>query len=396
MEAFGETLFTARIKETKPSIIREILKVTVDKEVISFAGGLPNPISFPKSEFEVSLERICDKTETYQYAQSEGYEPLREYIANRYDKRFQMKVDKEDILITTGSQQALDLLGKVLLDQGDKVIIEEPGYLGAIQAFSMFQPKYVPIKIDENGMEVEKLENELSDNKVKLIYTVPNFQNPVGITYSQERRQAIREIISEKEVFLIEDDPYGELSFDGDSLPYIGKDYQGSVLLGSFSKTLSPGIRVGYICTKNKQLMQHLITAKQATDLHTSIFSQRLIYDYLTHNDYDKHISKIRQMYKNQSEYMYQMIKEHFPKEVSCIKPKGGMFMWCELNGSNVSANELLEYAKEKKVIFVPGDAFYTNTENLHNMRLNFTNSNEKTIKRGIKMLGDLLVERWN
>lgn len=393
-QSFGQTLYTRRITDAKPSFIREILKVAGAREVISFAGGLPNPISFPKAEMEASSARVLSDNDSYQYAQTEGFAPLREYIANRYNQRFDMGIEKEDILITTGSQQGLDLFGKVFIERGSRIVIEKPGYLGAIQAFSMFEPEYLTVDMDEEGMKVDALEAALQQGKVKLIYTTPNFQNPSGITYSKKRRREIRAIVEKYQVFLIEDDPYGELRFRGDNLPYMGNGYGGSVFFGSFSKTLSPGMRVGYICTKNKELQDHLIVAKQGADLHTSIMTQRFIYDYLMHNDYDSHIEVIRKLYAEQSEAMYQATKKYFPEKVTCTHPEGGMFMWADMKALRITANELMEEAKKEKVLFVPGDSFYTETCNFTTLRLNFTNSDIADIEKGIQILGDLMKNR--
>lgn len=226
---FGEKFYTPRITEAKPSFVREILKAAVDPEMISFAGGLPNPISFPKKELEESAGRIMKDSSSFQYGQTEGYAPLRQFIADRYEKRFRMKRKVEDVLITTGSQQALDLLGKALLEKGSKIVIEKPGYLGAIQAFSMFEPTYLPVEMDTEGMIPEQLEQALQTGDVKLIYTVPNFQNPSGNTYSRKRREELRKILDRYQVFFVEDDPYGELRFRGEDLPYVGDGYEGRV-----------------------------------------------------------------------------------------------------------------------------------------------------------------------
>lgn len=387
------SVFSDRIIKTKPSFVREILKVTEQKDVISFAGGLPNPISFPKKALEESSIRIIENygDKVFQYSTTEGYKPLRQYIANRYKKRFNLDVDADDILITTGSQQGLDLMGKVLLNKGDKVAIERPGYLGAIQSFSLYEPKFCPITLDIDGINLEELENTLKNNDVKILYTVPNFQNPTGLTYSMEKRKAMRDILKKYNTFLIEDDPYGELRFSGENLPYIGADYlENSVLFGSFSKTVTPGMRIGYLCTKNKELRKHLVTAKQSSDLHTNIFSQYMIYDYLVNNDYEEHIAKIKALYKEQATCMINAMEKYFPSYVSFTKPEGGMFMWATLT-NNESSLDVFNKAMEKKVAFVPGDPFYVDVENSNTFRLNYTNSDDTTIEEGIKRLGSVL-----
>lgn len=387
------SVFSDRIIKTKPSFVREILKVTEQKDVISFAGGLPNPISFPKKALEESSIRIIENygDKVFQYSTTEGYKPLRQYIADRYKKRFNLDVDADDILITTGSQQGLDLMGKVLLNKGDKVAIERPGYLGAIQSFSLYEPKFCPITLDSDGINLEELENTLKNNDVKILYTVPNFQNPTGLTYSMEKRKSMRDILKKYNTFLIEDDPYGELRFSGENLPYIGADYlENSVLFGSFSKTVTPGMRIGYLCTKNKELRKHLVTAKQSSDLHTNIFSQYMIYDYLVNNDYEEHIAKIKALYKEQATCMINAMEKYFPSYVSFTKPEGGMFMWATLT-NNESSLDVFNKAMEKKVAFVPGDPFYVDVKNSNTFRLNYTNSDDTTIEEGIKRLGSVL-----
>jgi len=385
--------FSDRILNTPSSFIREILKVTAAQDVISFAGGLPNPISFPIDALRESADRAITEngSSIFQYATTEGYLPLREYIAARYKKRHGLDFEPGDILITTGSQQALDLIGKVLLNKGDGVVIEEPGYLGAIQAFCLYEPTFVPVTLDEDGLDLEQLEFALQHQNVKLIYTVPNFQNPTGRTYSKGKRSAIYELLSQHDVALIEDDPYGELRFQGESLPYIGTGrLENSILFGTFSKTVSPGMRLGFLITKNKQLMKHLVTAKQGSDLHTNIFAQCVIHEYLTHNAYEEHIRTIIALYKEQAAAMLDAMQMYFPPSVSYTKPDGGMFIWVTLQ-SGQSALELFPKAMEQKVAFVPGDPFYASKRNVNSMRLNYTNATSDVIQEGIKRLGKIL-----
>lgn len=385
--------YSDRILNTPSSFIREILKVTETDDVISFAGGLPNPVSFPIEALRESIDRSISKhgSSLFQYATTEGYLPLREYIAARYKQRFDLDYEPGDILITTGSQQALDLIGKVLVNKSDGIVIEEPGYLGAIQAFCMYEPTFLPVTLEEDGLNLEELEAALQHNKVKLVYTVPNFQNPSGLTYSLERRNDICEILSRHDVALIEDDPYGELRFRGESLPYIGAGrLENSILHGTFSKTVSPGMRLGFIITKNKQLMKHLVTAKQGTDLHTNIFAQYVIHEYLMHNAYEDHIKTIIALYKEQADAMMAAMKTYFPPHVSYTEPEGGMFIWATLQNGQ-SALELFPRAMEKKIAFVPGDPFYTAKSNVNAMRLNYTNATPEVIQEGIKRLGSIL-----
>lgn len=387
-----EMVYSERIKKTPKSLIREILKAAEDDSIISFAGGLPNPISFPQKEFEASFLRITKEhgEKIYQYASTEGLYALREFIANQYVKKHHINVRAEDILITAGSQQGLDLIGKVLLNQGDKIILEKPGYLGAIQAFSMYEPEFVPVELNDEGLNLNQLEEGLKNQPVKAAYLIPNFQNPTGICYSIDNRNKIGEVISDYPTFLIQDDPYGELIFDHEARPYINCRDTQSVLFGSMSKIVTPGMRIGWICTKNKELMDHLVVAKQAADLHTNIFSQFLINDFLRHNDLNEHIKKIRRLYKKQCEAMLKAIDTYFPADVRITRPSGGMFIWVTLpNGK--SAMELFEKAVKENVVFVPGFQFYTDEETCSTFRLNYTNADEKTILEGIKRLAKVM-----
>lgn len=385
--------YSEKILKTPSSFIRNILKVTGEADVISFAGGLPNPISFPTEKLREAINRSIDEhgTKLFQYSTTQGYLPLREYIAAKYKTTYGLDIHPDEVFITTGSQQALELIGKVLINKGDGIIMEAPGYLGAIQAFTLTEPTFYSVTLEEDGLNVEELEKQLQNPNVKMIYTVPNFHNPTGITYSREKREAIYEVVKKHDVVLIEDDPYGELRFRGETLPYIGGGrLENSVLLGSFSKTVTPGMRLGWIVTKNKELMTHIETAKQATDLHTNIFSQYVIHDYLANNEYKEHVDKIVNLYREQSDAMLAAMDKYFPKTVKYTKPEGGMFIWVTLE-QGVSALELFEKAMEQKVAFVPGDPFYTHPENVNTLRLNYTNSTPEMIEEGIKRLGTLL-----
>lgn len=389
-----KNLLSESILATPPSFTRNILKAASDPDIISFAGGLPNPISFPQEELLASMERIIQEygPSTFQYSITAGLPELRQYIVDRYHQKYGLDLSVEHVMITTGSQQALDLISKVLLNKGDGVILEEPGYLGAIQAFSQYRPTFYPVELTAKGLNIEQLQEALT-HSVKFIYTVPNFQNPTGLTYSQDNREEICNLLQETSTILIEDDPYGELRFEGESLPYIGAGkLENSILLGTFSKTVTPGMRLGFIICKNTELLKYITIAKEASDLHTNIFAQYAIWDYLKHNDYDAHIKKITALYKTQANAMVEAIKEYFPSTVSYTVPQGGMFLWATLP-EGCSALSLFPKALEQKLAFVPGDPFYTNQTNVNTMRLNYTNADCDTIRKGIRQLGMLLKE---
>lgn len=387
-------LLSDGIKATPPSFVRGILKAASDPEVISFAGGLPNPISFPQEALLGSMERVVKTygSSVFQYSVTAGLPELRQYIADRYNRIFGLALTVDHVIITTGSQQALDLIGKVLLDKGDGVIVEKPTYLAAIQAFSMQQPVFYPVDLTEEGMAPEQLEAALQ-NPVKFIYAIPDFQNPTGLTYSAGNRERIRGILKDRGVVLVEDDPYGDLRFEGERLPYIGVGkLPGSILLGTFSKTVTPGMRTGFIISENRELLKYISVAKEAGDLHTNIFSQYVIWDYVKNHDLDQHIAKIRTLYRQQAQAMMDAMEQYFPPEVKYTRPEGGMFLWATLP-EGVSAMSLFPKALEKKVAFVPGDPFYTDMKNLRTMRLNYTNADCETIREGIRRLGGLLEE---
>jgi len=384
-------IFSDRISDVPRSFIREFLKFTIDESVISFAGGLPSRDLFPLEEIKAATQKVLETAgkDALQYSTSEGFEELREWIVNRYKSK-NITVHADNVLITTGSQQGLDLLGKTFLNEGDKVVIEEPGYLGAIQAFSIYRATFFPIPVTPAGMVTDLLEQTTTHHLIKLMYCVPNFQNPSGISYSEPNRQEIARILKDKKTILIEDDPYRELRFLGKDKPsFYQLIPENTVLLGSFSKIVVPSFRIGWIVAKD-EIMEKLIVAKQASDLHTNYFGQRIIMQYLKDNDINEHIAKIRQAYGRQRDAMVSAIREHFPKETQYTQPEGGMFLWITLP-EGLSAREVFNKAINRKVAFVPGDPFYINKKEVNTLRLNFSSVDQETIRIGIKRLGDLL-----
>jgi 2-aminoadipate transaminase len=395
------TPFASRMQSMKRSFIREIMKAGDDPNIISFAGGLPNPDFFPVEELAAASSKVLtqDGANVLQYSYSEGYPPLREFVANRYAAKFGLTISPDEILITTGSQQALDLIGKILLDKGDRVIIEQPGYLGAIQTFSMFEPQLCPVPLLADGIDTEALAAAFDTHQPKLFYAVPNFQNPSGLTYSAPKRQAVADLLQQHHVLFVEDNPYGELRFAGeDLLPMWHYAPDHVLMLGSFSKIAAPGLRLGWVCAK-PEVMEKLVIAKQAADLHTSYLSQRVLYQYLLDNDLEAHIQTIKAVYKKQRDLMLDMIAEYFPPEVQATQPEGGMFLWLTLP-EGMSALDLFNQALEFNVAFVPGEAFYTDGGGTNTLRLNYSNADETKIQEGMLRLGEavkkMFVERKN
>ncbi|MFY9638253.1 MAG: PLP-dependent aminotransferase family protein [Methanobacterium sp.] len=383
-------LFADRMSKVPRSFVREILKVTENPDIISFAGGLPNPISFPHKEIaEVAAVVLSDfSDEALQYATTEGYRPLRNYIANRYQKSG-LEVEPDNILMINGSQQGLDLIGKVFLNRDDVMLIERPTYLAAIQAFGLYEPKFVSIPLLDDGIDMDVLKNRLNALNPKLFYSIPNFQNPTGISYSQKKREELGRLFNENSTVFVEDNPYGEIRFMGKDLPPVMSYLENSVLLGSFSKIISPGMRMGWIVADN-EVMNHLVTAKQASDLHSNFLMQMIVYRYLTGYEVETHLKKIRELYRIQRDCMVSMIKKYFPSDVKYTKPEGGMFLWVTLP-DGMSSMELFKVAVDENVAFVPGEAFYSDNPELNTLRLNFSNSNEKKIEEGIKRLGSAI-----
>ncbi len=389
-------LFAERMNVIPKSFIREILKVTENPDVISFAGGLPNPRFFPVDEIAAATSEVLAGTDVsaLQYSTTEGYQPLREYIAQRYRDMKKIDVTADEILITNGSQQGLDLIGKVLIGKNDKIAIEKPAYLGAIQAFSVYEPQFCPVSLLDDGVDIDHLKDVLRGNSVKLFHTVINFQNPSGISYSENKRQEIAKIFEQNRTVIVEDDPYSDLRFTGEA-PSSVRSWLAdrAILLGSFSKTIAPGLRLGWICAK-REIMDKLVTAKQASDLHSNSLCQRIVHQYLINNDINRHIETIIAVYKRQRDVMIASIEENFPAEVKFTRPEGGMFLWVTLP-ERLSALKLFEYAVKENVAFVPGTPFFVDGGGTNNMRLNFSNSDEQRIEEGIKRLGLIIRKLW-
>ncbi|BCS87580.1 PLP-dependent aminotransferase family protein [Pseudodesulfovibrio sediminis] len=379
--------FARRMGTVHRSFIREILKVTADSEIISFAGGLPNPELFPVKAMDIASREVFAEigASALQYSTTEGDAGLRAIIAKRYEGRG-LTIDPDSILVTTGSQQILDICAKVFLDKGDKVVIERPGYLGAIQAFSIFEPEFVTVSLEDDGPNLEELEAAFKDG-AKCFYAVPNFQNPSGVSYSLEKRKAVAELTDRYGVLFVEDDPYGELRFLGEDLPSVYSFCKTpGILCGSFSKIAAPGFRIGWVVAE-KEIYDKLVIAKQASDLHTSTVAQAIMRRYMESNDIESHVALIKDRYGRQRECMVEMINTYFPDSVSITKPEGGMFLWATMP-EGFSSMDLFDLAIKDKVAFVPGRPFYTDDSGENTLRLNFSNSDEARIEEGIKRLG--------
>jgi 2-aminoadipate transaminase len=386
----------------KGSAIRELLKVTQMPDVISFAGGMPAPEIFPVEEFKEACIRVLDEhgSEALQYGTTDGYLPLREMIS-RHTNQYGIKVTADNIMITNGSQQALDLLGKIFINPGDRVLVESPTYLGALQAWNTYNAQYVTVPSDDDGIQVDKLEMALRAGP-KFMYVLPNFQNPTGVTLPLERRERLVELADRYGVPIIEDDPYGQLRFEGKHIPTVeylddqlhgnGTSYHGNVIyLSTFSKILAPGIRLAWVVA-TPEIIQKLVTAKQGADLHTSTFNQIVVYEVSRKGFLDEHIKRINSVYKERRDIMLEELEKNMPEGVKWTKPLGGLFLWVSLP-EICNSKELLIKAVEKKVAFVPGESFYPNGGGLNTMRLNFSNAQPDMIRIGIRRLAETIKE---
>jgi 2-aminoadipate transaminase len=402
MQTPWEYRYANRTQRMGSSIIRELLKWTEQPDIISFAGGLPAPEVFPVEQFKKACNTVLDEfgAQALQYSTTEGYRPLREMIA-RHATRFGIDIAPDNILITSGSQQALDFIGRVFINQGDHIVCESPTYLGALQAWNAYGAQYISVPSDENGMIVDELEKALRVGP-KFIYVLPNFQNPAGSTLNLERRKMLIELADRYGVPIIEDDPYGQLRYEGEHLPAVvtldsqfrGDDgtYTGNVIyLSTFSKILAPGIRLAWVVAP-QEVIRKLVMAKQAADLHTATFNQIVAFEVGKHGFLDEHVKFIRATYKERRDVMLETMEEVFPSSVRWTHPQGGMFLWGILP-KGMDAAEVLKVAIEKKVAFVPGGSFHPNGGGENTMRLNFSFSSPEIIREGITRLGLLLRE---
>jgi 2-aminoadipate transaminase len=403
MQTPWEYRYAHRTQKMGSSVIRELLKLTEQPDIISFGGGLPAPEVFPLKEFQEACNAVLqnDGALALQYGATDGYRPLREMIA-RHTGRYSVQLTAENILITSGSQQALDFIGRVFINRGDHIVCESPTYLGALQAWNAYGAQYISVRADENGMIVDELEAALRVGP-KFIYTLPNFQNPSGTTLSLERRIKLIELADKYGVPIIEDDPYGQLRYEGEHLPSLvmldsqyrndnNGTYSGNVIyLSTFSKLLAPGLRLAWVVAP-PEVIRRLVMTKQAADLHTSSFNQYVAYEVAKGGFLDEHVKVIRSTYKERRDVMLEMMEEVFPSEMRWTHPQGGMFLW-GIMPEGVDAAEVLRTALERKVAFVPGASFHPNGGGENTMRLNFSYCAPDTIREGISRLGLTLKE---
>jgi len=393
--------YAQRTQRMRSSAVRELLKLTELPDVISFAGGLPAPETFPVDRFAEAFNKVMADhgARALQYGTTEGYTPLREMIARR-STRYGINIELDNVLITSGSQQALDLIGKVFINPGDHILVERPTYLGALQAWNAYQAEYVSADIDDDGYVTASLDARIRTGP-KFIYALPNFQNPSGVTMSQARRQALIELADHYGVPILEDDPYGQLRYEGEHVPPIvhldsqfrstnGARYSGNVIyLSTFSKTLSPGIRLGWIVAP-VEVIQKLVQAKQGTDLHTSTINQLVAYEVASGGFLDHHVKTIRAVYRERRDTMLAALAREFPAGITWTKPQGGLFLWLTFP-EWMDAADVLKAAIEQKVAFVPGASFFADGTGQHTARLNFSNATPERIDEGVCRLARCL-----
>ena len=382
------------------SEVRELLKLTERPGVISFGGGLPAPELFPLERCEEACRKVLHEggADALQYSATEGYRPLREMIA-RHTRRYGLNIEADNILITSGSQQALDLIGKVFINPGDHILVERPTYLGALQAWAAYQAQYLTVAMDEDGMRVDEMDDALRAGP-KFIYALPNFQNPTGVTLSLARRRRLVELADHYGVPILEDDPYGQLRYEGEHLaPLVEIDgqyraehgpYSGNVIyLSTFSKTLAPGLRLGWIVASNG-VIDRLVQAKQGTDLHTSTFTQRVAFEMASGGFLDQHVRTIRLAYRERRDAMIAAMTEHFPSGVTWTRPQGGLFLWVRFP-SGVDAAAVLRETLKADVAFLVGSAFFVDGSGQNTARFNFSNASVDRIREGIRRIGAVL-----
>lgn len=393
-------LFAARTKVMRSSAMRDLMEITARPDVISLAGGLPDTSTFPPESFAAQMTRIAQESaaRALQYGPTEGFDDTKRCIREVMAAEG-MEPDPDDIIVTTGGQQALDLIAKALLDPGDPVIAEAPTYAGAVPVFCSYQADTIQIPVDEHGMRVDLLEAELErlereGRRPKFIYSVPSFQNPAGVTLAAERRRRLVELARERELLVVEDNPYGLLRYEGEPTDPLYKLDGGDYVLyvGTFSKILSPGIRLGWICAP-PPVMAKLVLGKQAADLCTSTLSQFFVHEYFAEGRWRAYVESLRAVYRERRDAMLSALERHFPPAASWSRPEGGLFLWATLP-EYIDTTDLLARALRENVAFVPGAAAFVDGRGTNSMRLNFSGCDAETIEEGVRRIGDVIAEQ--
>lgn len=393
-----EYKFSDRVSNLKPSAIREIFKYAADPEVVSLSAGNPSPDAFPaKAIEEISAKVLAeDPIKVLQYSVSEGYTPLRQHLMEYMQKEHNTGSENDDILITTGAQQIMDLCTKALVNEGETVIVEAPSFIGSLNTFRSYNAKLVGVTVEPDGMNTDELEEKLKANPdTKFIYTIPNFQNPSGVTMSLEKRKKVYELAKKYGVLIIEDNPYGDLRYSGEYVPNIKSfDTEGIVIYaGSMSKVISPGIRVAY-CICPKPIFQKLVVCKQGNDVHTNIWAQYICDEFITKYDFNAHLAMLRNIYTKKAQFCMDLLDKYCAPAIIYNKIDGGLFIWCDLD-KRIDMPQFCKEAVLKKVCVVPGNAFLTDeNEECHSFRINFSTPTDEQLEKGIKILGKLANEK--
>lgn len=389
-----EYKFSDRVSNLKPSAIREIFKYAADPEVISLSAGNPSPDAFPaKAIEEISAKVLADDPiKVLQYSVSEGYTPLRDHLMDYMKKEHSTGSENDDIIITTGAQQIMDLCTKSLVNEGETVIVEAPSFIGSLNTFRSYNAKLVGVTVEPDGMDTDELEEKLKDNPdTKFIYTIPNFQNPSGVTMSLEKRKKVYELARKYDVLIIEDNPYGDLRYSGESVPNIKSlDTDGIVIYaGSMSKVISPGIRVAY-CICPKPIFQKLVVCKQGNDVHTNIWAQYVCDEFITKYDFNAHLAMLKNIYTKKAQFCMDLLDKYCAPAITYNKIDGGLFIWCDLD-KRIDMPDFCKEAVLNKVCVVPGNAFLSDeNEECHSFRINFSTPTDEQLEKGIKILGEL------
>ncbi len=384
--------FSDRVNTLKPSAIREIFKYAADPEVVSLSAGNPAPDAFPKEAVAEISQRLLKENPVLalQYGLTEGYVPLRDTLKKYMVEKYNVNMEGNDLIITSGAQQVMDLVTKSLVNEGDVVITEAPSFIGSLNTFRSYNARLVGVPMDDDGMNMDELEKALNENEnIRFIYTIPNFQNPSGITMSLEKRKKMYELAKKYNVLILEDNPYGELRYKGEDLPNIKSfDTDGLVIYaGSFSKVISPGMRVGW-CMAPNEIIQKMVVCKQGEDVHTNMWSQVICNEFMTKYDFDAHLEMLRNLYREKLEYTMNLLKENLSDKITYGDVEGGLFIWCTLP-EDVDMNAFCLELVKNKVCVVPGNAFLTDEKEIsHNFRINFSTPSNEQLKKGIEILG--------